>query len=78
VVPVAANQIAQEAGSTRAANMVALGAFIGATGMVDLALVKETLAETFAGRPKIVELNHVCLDKGFAIGQAHAMSVVSR
>ena len=35
-------------------------------------LVKATLAETFAGRPKIVQLNHVCLDKGFAIGQTYA------
>ena len=32
VVPVAANQIALEAGSAKAANMVALGAFLGASG----------------------------------------------
>ena len=52
--------------------MVALGAFLGASGLVDLGLVKATLAETFAGRPKIVQLNHVCLDRGFAIGQTCA------
>jgi 2-oxoglutarate ferredoxin oxidoreductase subunit gamma len=77
VVPVAANQIALEAGSAKAANMVALGGFLGASGLVDIDLVKATLAETFAGRPKIVALNHVCLDKGFAIGQAHAPQRVS-
>jgi len=72
VVPVAANQIALEAGSAKATNMVALGAFLGSSGLVDISLVKSTLAETFAGRPKIVQLNHVCLDKGFAIGLTYA------
>ncbi len=70
VVPVPCNQIAQEAGTTKAANMVALGAYIGASRIVDLALVKNMLAETFAGRPKLVSLNQVCLDKGFELGQA--------
>jgi 2-oxoglutarate ferredoxin oxidoreductase subunit gamma len=72
VVPVAANQIALESGSGKAANMVGLGALLGASGLVDLDLVKATLAEKFASRPKIVELNHVCLDRGFVIGQAYA------
>lgn len=72
VVPLAANQIALDAGSPKAANMVALGGLLGASGLVDIGLVKATLAEKFAGRPKIVELNHVCLDKGFAIGQTYA------
>jgi 2-oxoglutarate ferredoxin oxidoreductase subunit gamma len=70
VVPVPCNQIAQEAGTTKAANMVALGAYIGASRIVDLALVKNMLAETFAGRQKLVNLNQVCLDKGFELGQA--------
>ena len=78
VVPVAANQIALEAGSAKAANMVALGAFLGAAGLVDLNLVKGVLSDTFAGRPKIVQLNHVCLDKGFEIGQTHAAVATAR
>ena len=77
-VLVPANQIALEAGSAKAANMVALGAFLGATGLVDLAPVKEVLAETFSGRQKIVQLNHVCLDKGFEIGQAQAVPAAAR
>jgi 2-oxoglutarate ferredoxin oxidoreductase subunit gamma len=72
VVPVPANQIASEAGSVKAANMVALGAYVGASGSVDLSLVKSMVAETFAGRQRIVALNHACLDKGFEIGQAFA------
>lgn len=72
VVPVEANKIALEAGTAKAANMVALGAYIGASGVVDLAYVKGMLAETFAGRQKIVALNQTCLDKGFEIGQSFA------
>ena len=78
VVPVAANQIANDVGSAKAANMVALGAFIGASGVVDPDLVKTVLAETFAGRPKIVELNHVCLSKGVEIGRTFAPARAGR
>jgi 2-oxoglutarate ferredoxin oxidoreductase subunit gamma len=72
VVPVACNQIAQEAGAIKAANMVALGAFVGASGIVDLDVLKTTLAEKFAARPKLVGINQTCLDKGFEIGRASA------
>jgi len=72
VVPVAANQIANESGSAKAANMVALGAFLGASNIVGLDLVNTLLAETFAGRQKIIQLNQICLAKGFEIGKAHA------
>lgn len=77
-VPVAANQIALDAGSAKAANMVALGAYLGASGLIDPELVKAVLAETFAGRPKIVQLNHTCLMKGYEIGQAHTAVLTAR
>ncbi len=75
VVPVAANTIALEAGTARAANVVALGAYLGASGIVETALVKDVLAETFAGRPKLIPVNQQCLDKGFEIGRAFAPAV---
>jgi len=78
VVPVACNQIAVEAGSAKAANMVALGAYIGASGLVDLALVKNTLAEKFAARPKLIGINHACLDKGFEIGAGARAGATAR
>jgi 2-oxoglutarate ferredoxin oxidoreductase subunit gamma len=78
VVPVAANQIALEAGSAKAANMVALGAFLGASGVVSPDLVRDVLAETFAGRQKIVQLNQVCLSTGYEIGQAYAPAMAGR
>jgi 2-oxoglutarate ferredoxin oxidoreductase subunit gamma len=70
VVPVACNEVAQEAGTAKAANMVALGAFLGASQLVDVDLVKGALEETFAARPKLVPINMVALSKGYEIGRA--------
>jgi 2-oxoglutarate ferredoxin oxidoreductase subunit gamma len=70
VVPLACNDIAQECGTPKAANMVALGAFLGVTGLADVGVVKDVLAETFAARPKLVTVNQACLDRGFELGQA--------
>jgi 2-oxoglutarate ferredoxin oxidoreductase subunit gamma len=78
VVSVPANQIALEHGSAKAANMVALGAFLGASGLVGPGLVKDVLSETFAGREKLVTLNHACLATGFEIGQQVAASFAVR
>lgn len=78
VVPVAANEIAVEAGSAKAANMVALGAFLGATGLVDRTQVLGILAETFAARPKLVQLNEVALTRGFEVGKSQAAAAAAR
>ena len=72
VVPLPCNEIAVEAGTAKAANMVALGAFIGATGIVDLKVVEESLAETLAARPKLIPINQTALKRGYEIGQKHA------
>jgi 2-oxoglutarate ferredoxin oxidoreductase subunit gamma len=77
-VPVSANQIAVEAGAAKAANMVALGAFIGASGLVEFPLVQAGLSEIFASRPKLVGINQACLQKGFEIGQVAAAPVAGR
>jgi Pyruvate/2-oxoacid:ferredoxin oxidoreductase gamma subunit len=58
--------------------MVALGAFLGASGVVTPDLVRDVLAETFAGRQKIVQLNQVCLSKGYEIGQSYAPAMAGR
>jgi len=71
-VAVAANEIAIECGSGKAANMVALGAYLGATALADLDTVKATVAEAFAAKPKLVAVNHACLDRGFALGREKA------
>ncbi len=70
VVPVPANEIAIELGNAKAANMVALGAFLGASGLVDRESVTEVLRESFAARPKLVAINEQALARGFEIGQS--------
>lgn len=74
MIAVAANEIAIECGSGKAANMVALGAYIGASGLADLETVKTTVSEAFAAKPKLVPVNHACLDRGFALGKEQAAS----
>jgi 2-oxoglutarate ferredoxin oxidoreductase subunit gamma len=78
VVAVAANEVAIECGSPKAANMVALGAFLGASEVVPLDLVKTIVAESFAGKPKLVDINHAALVRGFAQGQEQAAAVAHR
>ena len=78
VVPVAANEIAVELGNAKAANMVALGAFLGASGLVDRENVDGVLAEAFASRPKVVATNQQALRRGYEIGQDHAAPVAAR
>ncbi len=48
VVAVPANEIADSLGNTRMANMVALGAYVNATGILPLAVVEESLSHVIA------------------------------
>ncbi|HSL61500.1 MAG TPA: 2-oxoacid:acceptor oxidoreductase family protein [Desulfotignum sp.] len=68
VVPV--NDIAIEAGSGRAANIVALSAFAAKSGLVDLDLLKDCVKEEFAAKPKIIPLNMDAFDRGVKVGQS--------
>jgi 2-oxoglutarate ferredoxin oxidoreductase subunit gamma len=78
VVPVAANEIAKELGNAKAANMVALGAFLGASGLVDRKSVEGVLADAFAGRQKLIDLNQKALQRGFEIGQGATAAVAAK
>jgi 2-oxoglutarate ferredoxin oxidoreductase subunit gamma len=71
VVRVAANAIAQELGNPRGTNMVALGAYVGVTGAVSLEGVEAVVRETFAGKPKVVDVNIEGLRRGHQIGIQH-------
>jgi len=77
VVAVPANELAIECGSAKAANMVALGAYLGASGVADLAQMKAIVAESFAAKPALVALNHEALSRGFALGQEQAAAVAA-
>jgi 2-oxoglutarate ferredoxin oxidoreductase subunit gamma len=77
-VPVPANQIAVAAGSAKAANMVALGAYLGASNVLDFSLVMAGLNDLFSARQKLVALNQVCLQQGYQIGQAASVAAAAR
>lgn len=69
VVEVPANEIAIEAGSPRAANMVALGAFIGASGLLELDGVVDVLDKNLSRNPKLAEINRVAVTRGFELAR---------
>lgn len=78
VVAVPANEIAIECGSAKAANMVALGAYLGASGVADQEQVKAIIAESFAGKPALVAVNHAALSRGFALGREKGAAAFAR
>lgn len=67
VLLVPANEIAHELGNPRGANMVALGAYIGATGAATLEEVEKVVRETFAAKPKVIEVNIEALHRGYQL-----------
>jgi len=75
VIDVPANQIANELGNRRGANMVALGAYLGATDAVSVDGVIEVVRETFAAKPGVIDMNINALHRGHEIGAAHAVRV---
>ncbi len=72
VVPVAATDLAVAAGTAKAANMVALGALLGATDLAHMDRVNSVIAKTFASKPKIVASNEAALARGFEAGKSVA------
>jgi 2-oxoglutarate ferredoxin oxidoreductase subunit gamma len=62
------NDIARdEVGNPRAINMVALGAYVKASGAVPLQVVKDTMAKSMrdSGKGKFVEMNERALEAGY-------------
>ena len=75
VVNVPANEIANELGNRRGANMVALGAYLGATEAVSVDGIIEVIRETFAAKPGVIDVNITALQRGREIGAALAVGV---
>ncbi|HDQ99360.1 MAG TPA: 2-oxoacid:ferredoxin oxidoreductase subunit gamma [candidate division WOR-3 bacterium] len=69
VVNVPANQIAIEAGTGRAANMVMLGAYVGATDIVPFEALVEQVKHQFVKKAKLIPVNVKCLEEGYRLGQ---------
>ena len=68
VIEVPANEIAIEAGTGKAANMVMLGAYVGATGVVPFEALMEQAKHEFAKRPKLIPVNMKCIEGGYQLG----------
>jgi 2-oxoglutarate ferredoxin oxidoreductase subunit gamma len=75
VIEVPANEIANELGNRRGANMVALGAYLGATEAVTVDGIVEVIRETFAAKPGVIDINITALHRGHEIGAAHTVGV---
>jgi len=74
VIEIPANEVAAELGNPRGANMVALGAYLGATDAVPLEEVIEVVRETFAAKPAVIDVNIEALRKGHELGVAARVS----
>ncbi len=72
VVEVPANAVAIEAGSPRAANMVALGAFVYASRLVELEGVIQVLDKNLSRDPKLAEINRVSVTRGYELARDNA------
>lgn len=62
VVP--ATDIAKEIGSIKAANIVALSAFVSRSKVVDFEVLRECVKAEFAGKAKFIPLNMEAMDRG--------------
>ena len=68
VLKIPANTIAIEEGNPRAANMVALGAYVGGTGIVDPEVVEAILEKEFGRKPQVLEVNLKAFRRGYELG----------
>ncbi|MDR1683965.1 MAG: 2-oxoacid:acceptor oxidoreductase family protein [Elusimicrobiota bacterium] len=65
VIYVPCNEIAEKVGSLKAANLVALGTFAGATGAVSIDAIANAMKKVFKrAKPEILELNRKALEEG--------------
>ena len=62
LVPV--NDIATDIGNIRAANIVALAAFVARSKVVDFELMRESVKKEFAKKAKFIPLNMEAIDRG--------------
>lgn len=72
VIEVPANDIAQELGNPRGANMVALGAYVGATAAVSIQQLENVVRHTFAAKPSVIDVNLKALHRGIELGREMA------
>ena len=75
IIKVPATEIATEVGDQRAANMVALGAFLEIKPIVSKESVIETFKKLFKSKPHLVPINVTALERG-ALAAREQMTAV--
>lgn len=61
---VSCNDIAIEIGNPRASNLVALGAFVQRSKILDFELIRKVVRNQFSKKPQFIEVNLKALEKG--------------
>ena len=69
VLNIAANDIAKEAGTARAANLVMLGAYVGWSGIVDKEVAIAKIKKEFASKAKFIPANVAAFEAGYVEGE---------
>ncbi|MBN1591957.1 MAG: 2-oxoacid:acceptor oxidoreductase family protein [Candidatus Coatesbacteria bacterium] len=64
---VPANEVAMELGNGKAANMVALGAYVALTNVVEFDTVLNVVEESFQKKKEFLELNLAAVKKGYEL-----------
>ncbi len=71
VYPVDASKIALEIGNLKTVNMVALGVYLGATGLFTSDAIEKTFEKIFTGsKEKLIDINKQALKSGIEAAQA--------
>ncbi|CAN2040170.1 2-oxoglutarate ferredoxin oxidoreductase subunit gamma [Candidatus Magnetomoraceae bacterium gMMP-15] len=63
-IKVRATDIAKELGSVKAANIVALAAFVERSKIFDIEIIRKAVKKEFANKPKVISINMKALDRG--------------
>ena len=64
IIKVPIIEIAKELGNVKAANIIALAAFVSRSQVVDFELLRESVKAKFANKEKLIPLNMEALEKG--------------
>ncbi|MGI6213118.1 MAG: 2-oxoacid:acceptor oxidoreductase family protein [Christensenellales bacterium] len=65
VIQLPAGELAQKAGSEKAANIAALGAYVKARGKFSAQTAKEVIKERFSAKPKLIDINLAAFEAGY-------------
>ena len=70
-VLIPANKIAHDAGSPKAANVVILGAFIGASNILKYKTIEDTLCQKLGHKKELLKINLKVLKQGYDFAKKH-------